>query len=60
LMDGPSVRTRHLALDDKPSAGDEHEADRFSGTREAEFPEPAPSDPMVKNAESYPNTKHAL
>ncbi|MFZ6004665.1 MAG: IS21-like element helper ATPase IstB, partial [Actinomycetota bacterium] len=41
LMDGPSVRTRHLALDDKPSAGDEHEADRFSGTREAEFPEPA-------------------
>ena len=42
-LDGPSMRTRHLGLDD-PTAADTstQQPDRISGTAPAEFPEPTP------------------
>ena len=44
-LDGPSVRTRHLGIDDPMSVGstDDNQPDRISGIPPAEFPEPTSS-----------------
>ncbi len=42
-LDGPSIRTRHLGLDDVPAGASNHGADnlaRISGIARPEFPEP--------------------
>ena len=43
-LDGPSMRTRHLALDEPTGSALSHpQPDRFSGIQPAEFPEPTVS-----------------
>jgi DNA replication protein DnaC len=39
-LDGPSIRTRHLALDETPSPGASSQPARISGISRPEFPEP--------------------
>jgi DNA replication protein DnaC len=39
-LDGPSIRTRHLGLDDPTAAESETQPARFSGITPPEFPEP--------------------
>lgn len=41
-LDGPSLRTKHLGLDDPAAAALSPQVARISGTREPEFPEPTP------------------
>ena len=44
-LDGPSIRTRHLGLDQTPARGSNQETDnlaRISGIPRPEFPEPTP------------------
>jgi DNA replication protein DnaC len=51
-LDGPSVRTKHLA-DDELRCDDQDVGDRrVSGKRSAEFPEPTPRTPWVSTNES--------
>jgi hypothetical protein len=39
-LDGPSMRTKHLGLDDATAPGPSDQAARISGTDAPEFPEP--------------------
>ena len=39
-LDGPSIRTKHLDLDEMGSSSEPTDPDRVSGTEGAEFPEP--------------------
>lgn len=39
-LDGPSLRTKHLGLDDPTASGPSPQVARISGIRAAEFPEP--------------------
>jgi hypothetical protein len=39
-LDGPSMRTKHLGLDDPTSPGASDQAARISGIQRPEFPEP--------------------
>ena len=39
-LDGPSMRTKHLGLDDPTSPEQPQEVARISGMRTPEFPEP--------------------
>jgi DNA replication protein DnaC len=41
-LDGPSVRTRHLGLDDPTDDGSNHQAAKVSGEQGPDFPEPTP------------------
>ena len=40
MLDGPSLRTKHLGLDDPTSSEALHQPARISGIEAAEFPEP--------------------
>ena len=42
-LDGPSMRTKHLGLDDATAPGASDQPARISGTDAPEFPEPTPS-----------------
>lgn len=42
-LDGPSIRTKHLNLDEPALSGADDQAARISGAEEAEFPEPTKS-----------------
>ena len=42
-LDGPSLRTKHLGLDDPTSSEALHQPARISGIEAAEFPEPTPT-----------------
>jgi hypothetical protein len=42
-LDGPSMRTKHLGLDDSTSPGASDQPARISGIDEPEFPEPTRS-----------------
>jgi DNA replication protein DnaC len=42
-LDGPSMRTKHLALDETPQPEASSQPARISGIHRPEFPEPAPS-----------------
>jgi len=43
MLDGPSMRTKHLGLDDPTSSEALHQPARISGIEGAEFPEPTAS-----------------
>ncbi len=57
-LDGPSMRTRHLGLDDPTAADPSLQPARISGVTPAEFPEPTPSNPVRKHTayRSCPST----
>ena len=40
ILDGPSLRTKHLGLDDSTSPGASDQSARISGIQRPEFPEP--------------------
>jgi len=42
-LDGPSLRTKHLGLDDPTAATTSPQVASISGIRAPEFPEPTPS-----------------
>jgi DNA replication protein DnaC len=44
-LDGPSIRTRHLGLDDATTPVASTQPARISGTEPGEFPEPTPQEP---------------
>lgn len=46
-LDGPSMRTRHLGLDDAIASEPSTQPDRISGTGPAEFPEPTKGMPST-------------
>ena len=46
-LDGPSLRTRHLGLDDPTTAGPSPQVARISGIRAPEFPEPTRQRPHL-------------
>ena len=59
-LDGPSIRTRHLAQD--PSLADDSldpEHRRFSGIETADFPEPTPAAAFVAARPRYPSARTA-
>lgn len=46
-LDGPSLRTKHLGLDDPTSLGASSQAARISGINRPEFPEPTATDSSI-------------
>jgi DNA replication protein DnaC len=48
-LDGPSIRTKHLALDETPSPEASSQPARISGIRRPEFPEPSRLNTLVES-----------
>ena len=46
ILDGPSLRTQHLGLDDPMAAGASPQVARISGIHAPEFPEPTEAEPV--------------